>query len=323
MTRIREVCEVRTLTLGTRGSLLARTQSEHVRQAILATGAVDSVDVTVISTRGDRILDVPLAKVGGKGLFVKEIEEALLDGRIDFAVHSLKDMPVEQPEGLVFGAIPEREDPRDVLVFRAVSTVEALPNNPVIGTSSLRRAAQVRALVEGAKVVNLRGNVDTRIHKLHNQTDPALDGILLAAAGLKRLDKMTGLDAIALDPQRFLPAVGQGALAVECRSDDDFVLGCLRQIHHEETAAQVRAERAFLAGVEGSCQIPVAGHATLSGDTLTLDALISSLSGDRVVRGQHSGSVADAAMIGATLAQSLLERGGAELLAECLAEQSS
>jgi len=293
-------------------------QSEQVRQALLATGCVDEIEVQTITTRGDKILDVPLAKVGGKGLFVKEIEEALLDETIDFAVHSLKDMPVRLPDGLVFGATPEREDPGDLLVCREVSSLEDLPDAPVIGTSSLRRAAQIQRLVPGARVVSLRGNVDTRLEKLRTQVAPPLDAIILAAAGLNRLGKGALERAVHLDPHVFVPAVGQGALAIECRLGDREVLDCLGRIHHETTAVRISAERAFLEGVEGSCQIPVAAFALCNDGSVTLDALILSVDGAQVVRGQRTGPIEDASALGAELAASLLNQGGAEILRVCL-----
>jgi hydroxymethylbilane synthase len=259
---------MKSLVLGTRGSLLARTQSQWVADRLIETGQVDKVELKVISTRGDRIQNVALAKIGGKGLFVKEIEQALLDGDIDFAVHSLKDVPAEQPEGLKLASFPEREDSRDVLIIRSDLNDFQLSNDATIGTGSLRRCAQLRSRFPEMELIPIRGNVDTRLQKLEGPHEPPLDAIVLAMSGLKRVGRDVGLNLSALDPSEMVPAVGQGTLALECRENDDETLRLLRLINHVPTQYAVTAERAFLIEVEGSCQIPLGAHAVVNGDSL-------------------------------------------------------
>jgi len=255
------------LRLATRGSLLARTQSTHVATAIeQATGR--RVELIIVRTRGDAVTDRPLAEVGGKGLFTKEIEEALLDGGADLAVHSMKDMPTDQPDGLVFGAIPPREDPRDVLVGERLS---ALPAGAVVGTGSARRVAQLRAMRPDLELRGIRGNVDTRIAKVR---DGEYRAIVLAAAGLRRLGR-GGDIAEALDPVAFVPAVGQGALAVQARAEDREILDLLAAIHDPETALCVSAERAFLRAISGGCSVPAACHATLVAGAIVVRGLFA------------------------------------------------
>ncbi|TNE87467.1 MAG: hydroxymethylbilane synthase [Deltaproteobacteria bacterium] len=242
---------MRTLKLGTRGSLLARTQSGHVAEAITrATGI--PVELVIITTRGDKVQDRPLAEVGGKGLFTLELEQGLLDGSLDLAVHSMKDMPTDMPEGLIFGAIPKRVDPRDALVG---ATLDELSAGAVIGTGSARRAAQLRRLRPDLEIRGIRGNVPTRIAKL----EEGYDAVVLAAAGLARLDLLGEARELFAEDQ-FVPAVGQGALAVQCRADDAELLGWLARIHDEPTARAVEAERAFLQTVSGGCSVPAACH---------------------------------------------------------------
>lgn len=241
------------LRLATRGSQLARTQSQHVAHAITAsTGR--SVELVIVRTRGDAITDRPLAQVGGKGLFTKEIEDALLQGVADLAVHSMKDMPTDAPDGLVFGAVPSRVDPRDVLVG---ATLDDLPMGAVVGTGSARRVAQLRHLRPDLDIRGIRGNVDTRVRKVR---EGEYQAIVLAAAGLDRLGRRADI-AQALSPEQMLPAVGQGALAVQVRADDAETLEILRAIHDPETGVCVQAERAFLAAVAGGCSVPAACHA--------------------------------------------------------------
>lgn len=296
------------LRIGTRGSALALAQSGLVRDAIAARCGL-AAQLVPIRTSGDRIRDRPLADVGGKGLFVKEIEEALLAARIDCAVHSMKDMPASLPPGLEIGVIPPREDPRDVSVTRDGRALEDLPTGARVGTSSLRRAALVRALRPDLEVVPLRGNVDTRLRRLE---EGLVDCVLLAAAGLNRL----GLAPSGLrfcDPEVMVPAVGQGALAVETRASDTLT-SKLKVLDHAETRAAVTAERAFLQRVGGSCFTPLGAHATVCGDSLRLLAFIASPDGERMVRGEESGTTGEAAAIGARLADRLLKSGGSEIL---------
>ncbi len=303
------------LVIGSRGSALARTQSELIRDELLKTGLAEEIHIQIIKTLGDRIQDVPLSRVGGKGLFVKEIEQALLAGDIDIAVHSMKDMPIVQPEGLVIGAVPRREDARDVVVIPKGQ--EAIPPTPTFGTSSLRRSSQLLARFPGGRIEALRGNVDTRVRRLEESDE--LDAIVLAMAGLKRLGRVADLNLIPLSVEDMLPAVGQGALAIQCRSGDSRVLELLRHLHHEDSAACTTAERAFLKGVEGSCQVPVAAHATLDADgSLQLDALIARLDGSEVFRRTVSGAREDGEALGFQLASELLDGGGREVLKDCI-----
>lgn len=308
----------KTVTIATRGSRLALWQAEHVRSLLEKEHGV-VVELLVLKTTGDIILDVPLSKVGGKGLFVKEIEEALLDGRADLAVHSMKDVPMELPAGLVLGAVPERENPADLLISVKYASLEGLPQGAVVGTSSLRRQAQLLALRPDLKVVSLRGNVDTRMRKL---TEGEFDAIVMAAAGVNRL----GLRApfmIPLAPPAFLPAAGQGALGIEFRDDRPDMRELLGFLNHPETFVRVTAERAFLAGLEGGCQVPIAAHATLapaggSGPTgvLRLEGLVADVTGTRSIRKSVEGDPADARALGLRLARDVKESGGADILRE-------
>jgi hydroxymethylbilane synthase len=282
----------RPLRLATRGSQLALTQSGHVASAITAaTGR--AVELVVVRTRGDDVTDRPLAQVGGKGLFTKEIEEALLAGEADLAVHSMKDMPTEQPDGLVFGAIPVREDPRDVLVG---ARLDELPAGAVVGTGSARRVAQLAALRPDLDIQGIRGNVDTRIARVREGRYRA---IVLAAAGIHRLGR-AGDIAQALDPDQMLPAVGQGALAVQVRADASEVLALLAAIHDPVTARCVDAERAFLRAIAGGCSVPAACHATLRGDQITVHGLFAGPDGLR--RATRAGAAGRAVELGVEVA---------------------
>ncbi len=247
-----------TLRLGTRGSLLARTQSQQVADAVSAATGV-AVELVIIKTTGDRVTDRPLQEVGGKGLFTKEIEDALIDGRVDFAVHSMKDMPTDNPPELEIASIPQRVDPRDVLIGAKLSS---LPEGAVVGTGSVRRQLQLRALRPDLVLKGIRGNVDTRIAK---QQAGEYDAIVLAAAGLTRLGKQGEVTEF-LDVDAMIPAVGQGALALQCRRDDVVTKGYLDAVHHERSAICVAAERAFLEAVSGGCSAPAACHAVWDGD---------------------------------------------------------
>jgi hydroxymethylbilane synthase len=298
------------VTIGTRGSKLALWQANWVKDQLEKRHPGIRVALEIIKTKGDKILDVPLAKVGGKGLFVKEIEEALLDGRIDIAVHSMKDMPAEIPAGLCIGAVPERETPVDVLIAREGLNLQDMGPAPTIGTSSLRRAAQLRHIRPDVQIVPLRGNLDTRLRKL---VDENLDAIVLAAAGVKRLG-LAGRITEYLPPDVMLPAVGQGALCIETRITDPVITPFVSALNHATTRSAVLAERAFLARLEGGCQVPIAGHATLTGDRLSMTGLVADLQGQTMVRETLEGPAEQAETIGLDLAGKLLERGARTIL---------
>ncbi|MSS27751.1 hydroxymethylbilane synthase [Desulfovibrio sp. PG-178-WT-4] len=306
------------LVIATRGSRLALWQAEHVKSRLEAQDPELTVSLNVIKTRGDIILDVPLSKVGGKGLFVKEIEEALLDGRADLAVHSIKDVPMVLPEGLILGCVPSREACTDCFLSFNHADVDALPQGAHVGTSSLRRQAQLLALRPDLRISSLRGNVDTRLRKLR---DGDYDAIILASAGLNRL----GLSApymTPLDPERFLPAVGQGALGIECREDNYDLLVLLAGLEDRATRVCVDAERGFLAGLEGGCQVPIAGHARLvDEENVSLEGLVAEVDGSLILRGAKSGNAADARALGLDLARELLDRGGRAILAKLYQQQ--
>ncbi len=263
-----------------------------------------------IQTSGDKILDVPLAKIGGKGLFVKEIEEALLAGEIDLAVHSMKDVPAEMPAGLDIVCVPSREDARDALISRDGRRFKDLPPGAVIGTASLRRQAQLLSLRPDLRISMLRGNLDTRLRKLK---EGDFDAIVLAAAGLHRL-AWAGEITEYLDPIVSLPAIGQGALGIQGRGDDSFVRSILEPLNDPVTRTAVTAERAFLHRLEGGCQVPIAAHATVSDGQVRLDGLVASVDGKTIIRDQIQGTNENAFAIGIQLAERLLERGGDRIL---------
>ena len=301
-----------TLVIGTRGSQLALWQAEWVQGQLKNLAPDLSVVLKRIQTSGDKIQDVPLAKVGGKGLFVKEIEEALLRKDIDLAVHSMKDLPAVLPNGLTIICIPEREDPRDALLTRDGKNLDALPLGAQVGTSSLRRQAQLLHARTDLQIEMLRGNVDTRLRKLQENQ---FDAIVLAASGLKRLGWETHIsECLPLDVS--LPAIGQGALGIEGREDDGFVRDLVARLEHYPTRITVMAERALLKRLEGGCQVPIAGHAVLQGENLTLDGLVASLDGKRYVRCSLSGSLSEAESIGTHVAEELLGRGAQPILQE-------
>ena len=304
--------EGRELRIGTRGSVLALWQAEWVRAQLREIHNELTVELVTIKTTGDKILDVPLAQVGGKGLFVKEIEEALLDGKADLAVHSVKDMPAELPKGLQLSVMPAREDPRDVLVSRNGFTLDQLPPRARIGTSSLRRSAQLLNLRPDLRIETMRGNVDTRLRKLEIE---GFDAIVLAAAGLKRME-LTHVITEYLEPDRMLPAVGQGALGIETRVDDSYANDVVVGLAHKQTMLAVSAERAFLKRLEGGCQVPIGAHATVDGDEITLEGMVADLVGRRMVRRELQGSIGDAEPLGKQLAEDILAAGGDEILAE-------
>ncbi len=345
----------RTLVIGTRGSALAIWQAEHVADRLSGAWPGLKVRLERIRTTGDKILDVPLAAVGGKALFVKEIEEALLDGRVDLAVHSLKDVPAELPAGLTIGATPEREDPSDVLICRTAARFADLPRGARVGTSSLRRQAQLLHLRPDLEVIGLRGNLDTRIRKLDSE---GLDAIVLAHAGVKRL----GLGRVVTEvfgPDMMLPAVGQGVLAIESREpirepraesregqgdqgemaeghaggghdhdheqdhgwlSDVAVTDIVAVLDHRETGIAMRAERAFLRRLGGGCQVPIAALARIEGDNIRVSGLVATVDGRTVIRGESHARCDSAEAIGAALADDLLARGGAAILARIAGE---
>ena len=302
----------RDLVIGTRGSALAVAQGEAVAAALRRARPGLSVRLERIRTAGDQMANVPLGPAGGKGLFVKEIEEALLQGRIDLAVHSLKDVPAELPAGLTLAAFPQREDPRDVLVSRTGVALDALPQGAAVGTGSLRRQAQLLALRPDLKVVPIRGNVETRLRKLDAGE---VDAIILAAAGLRRLALEARITAF-LPPEQMVPAIGQGALALEVQERDleGMVGAAVRALDDAETRAAVLAERAFLRRLGGDCQTPVAAHAVVVSGRMTLRGIVASWDGARMVRGETSGEQADSEALGAALAADLLARGARAIL---------
>ena len=296
--------------LGTRASKLALQQSEWFQSRIHAVAPDVRVTLRKIQTSGDKIVDVPLAKIGGKGLFVKEIEEALLAGEIDLAVHSMKDVPAQLPDGLDILCVPPREDARDALISREGRAFKDLPQGATVGTASLRRQAQLLNARPDLRIEMLRGNLDTRLRKLK---EGQFDAIVLAAAGLHRLAWAQEITEY-LDPLLSLPAIGQGALGIEGRSDDQFVRSLLERLNDRATATAVTAERAFLARLEGGCQVPIAAYATLSNGQLLMDGLVAGVDGKTVLRDRVQGSDQEAYTLGVQLAERLLARGGDKIL---------
>jgi hydroxymethylbilane synthase len=306
-----KVCHERsTVVLGTRGSKLAVQQSEWVQAQLHAMAPHVTVTLRKIQTSGDRILDVPLAQIGGKGLFVKEIEEALLSGEIDLAVHSMKDVPTELPEKLAILCVPPREDPRDALISRDGWSFVDLPRGARIGTSSLRRQSQLLHARPDLTIVMLRGNLDTRLKKLR---EGQFDAIVLAAAGLRRLAWAHEITEY-LAPQISLPAIGQGALGIEGRRDDHVIHALLAELNHAPTKTAVLAERALLHRLQGGCQVPIAAHATLTGRQVMLEGLVSSVDGKELIRDTVIGAIEDPESVGVQLAERLLARGGDKIL---------
>ncbi|KAF0146109.1 MAG: hydroxymethylbilane synthase [Nitrospirae bacterium] len=321
------------VVIGTRGSKLALWQAEWVKSELIKLNPDLTIELNKIKTTGDKILDVPLAKVGGKGLFVKEIEEALLRGEADLAVHSMKDVPTDFPKGLYLAVICKREDPRDAFITagvrgqgsgvseRKIKKFKDLPQGATVGTSSLRRSSQLLSIRPDLKISQLRGNLDTRLRKLD---EGQFDAIILAAAGVKRLgwaDRITE----TIEPSISLPAIGQGAVGIECRIDDEFINKLIAPLNHNETSVCVRAERACLKKLEGGCQVPIAAHAKLgirgqgSGknpELLIIDGLVGSVSGDRIIKSHVEGNPKDAESLGLKLAEDLLSKGAKEILDE-------
>ncbi len=298
--------------IGTRGSKLALWQANWVKSALNKKFPRQSIDLVTIKTRGDKILDVPLAKVGGKGLFVKEIEQALIERRIDIAVHSMKDMPAEIPQGLCIGAIPEREVPQDVWVSRKGVRFSELGRGTVVGTSSVRRAAQLRYARPDILIQPLRGNLDTRLKKLHTEN---LDAIVLAAAGVKRLNLEKQITEY-LDTDIMLPAVGQGALCIETRVQDSKIEPLVAALNHESSRAVVLGERAFLKRLQGSCQVPIAGYGQIDGNAFKLTGLVADIDGSRMIKASLSGPADATEAVGILLAEQLLAEGASEILAK-------
>ncbi|WP_324002585.1 hydroxymethylbilane synthase [Aeromonas dhakensis] len=302
----------RTLKIATRKSPLAMWQANFVKDRLEALYPELQVELVPMSTQGDKILDTPLAKVGGKGLFVKELETAMLEGRADIAVHSMKDVPVEFPEGLGLHTICEREDPRDAFVSNRFTAIDELPQGAVVGTSSLRRQCQLRAARPDLVIRDLRGNVNTRLAKLDAGE---YDAIILAAAGLKRLEMAHRITAF-IEPEQSLPANGQGAVGIECRLDDHELHALLAPLEHSETRIRVLTERAMNRALQGGCQVPIGAYALVEGEEVWLRGLVGSPDGSRVIRDEIRGPLADGEALGHTLAQRLLADGADAILAE-------
>lgn len=302
------------LIIGTRQSLLALWQSNHIASLLRKQYPDCQVTLKKIVTKGDRILDVPLAQIGGKGLFTKEIETELLDGIVDLAVHSLKDMPTVLPEGLCLTAITTRANVGDAFVSNKYASFSELPQGAVLGTSSLRRKAQLLAVRPDLKIVDLRGNVDTRLRKLD---EGQMDAIILAAAGLERLGHADRIREI-IPTTVCLPAVGQGALAIECRSDNKEVRDMLAFLNDLPTKQATDAERAFLGLIEGGCQVPIGVHAEVENNNVKIEAVIASLDGSKVLRNNITGPAVNAADLGRKLGQKMLAEGGEQILADIL-----
>lgn len=298
------------LVIGTRGSKLALWQSEYIKAKVEEITGL-AVSLKIIKTTGDKILDVPLAKVGGKGLFTKEIEVELVAGTVDLAVHSMKDVPTELPEGLYIGAMPERVDPRDAMVSGAGYNLETLPKGALLGTSSLRRRSQVLALRSDLEIVDVRGNLDTRMRKAETGE---LDAVILASAGITRIgwaDRITHY----IPTSQMVSAVGQGAIGIEIREDDEFMRHVCEQIGHPETMECVTSERIVMSRLEGGCQVPIGAYARVEGDKLVMDALVGSVDGTLIVRDYYEGTLGDPIGLGELAVEGLLAMGAHDILA--------
>lgn len=300
------------IRIATRKSPLALWQAEFVKAELLKLHPGLQVELVKMVTQGDKILDTPLAKVGGKGLFVKELEVGMLEGEADIAVHSMKDVPVEFPEGLHLAVICEREDPRDAFVSNNYNSIDELPKGAKVGTSSMRRECQLRANRPDLEILSLRGNVNTRLKKLD---DGEYDAIILASAGLKRLGFESRIKH-SIDPLVSLPAIGQGAVGIECRSNDKRINNLIAPLNHEETSIRVRAERAMNSRLEGGCQVPIGGYAVIEHGVILLRGLVGKPDGTQIIRGDISGKPEDAEELGTVLADDLLSRGAKEILQE-------
>ena len=296
--------------IATRRSPLAMWQAEYVRDRLLENHPGLEVEFVKMVTQGDKILDTPLAKVGGKGLFVKELEVGMLAGEADIAVHSMKDVPMDFPEGLHLAVVCPREDPRDAFVSNNYPTLESLPQGARVGTSSMRRTCQLRELRPDLEILDLRGNVNSRLQKLD---EGQYDAIILAAAGLIRLEFQSRI-AQFIEPEVSLPAVGQGAVGIECRIGDERIHRLLECLSDEETTIRIRAERAFNHRLEGGCQVPIAGYSLLEGDEIWMRGLVGRPDGSLMVRGEVRGPITQANSLGVQLADDLLSRGAAEIL---------
>jgi hydroxymethylbilane synthase len=306
----------KTIRIATRKSPLAMWQAEHVAAALKQIHANLEVELLGMSTQGDKILDTPLAKIGGKGLFIKELEQGMLEGRADIAVHSMKDVPVELPDGLHLAVIMQREDPRDAFVSNDYANYNELPEGVRVGTSSLRRQCQLLEARPDLQIRTLRGNVNTRLRKLDEGEYAA---IILASAGLIRLGFGSRIRA-KIGPEISLPAIGQGAVGIECRADDDEINKLIAPLHDEQTACCVRAERAMNQRLNGGCQVPIAGYAMLESGHLWLRGLVGEPDGSRIIRGEVEGACDEAEPMGTGLAERLLEWGADEILATLYAE---
>lgn len=300
------------LRIATRESALAMWQANYVKDKLEQAHPNLTVKLVPMTTKGDQILDTPLAKIGGKALFVKELEVAMLEDRADIAVHSMKDVPVDFPDGLMLYTICEREDPRDAFVSNTVTDFESLPTGAVVGTSSLRRQCQIKALRPDIKIKDLRGNVNTRLRKLD---EGEYDAIILASAGLIRLGMIERIKQY-LPVEFILPANGQGAVGIECRVDDTQVQQWLSVLEHSETRFRVTAERAMNRALQGGCQVPIGAYAEVIDNELLLKGLVGSLDGDSIIEGEISGPCADAEKLGEILANELLEKGADKILTE-------
>ena len=310
------------VVIGTRGSKLALWQAEWIKSELQRLHPALDIELNKIKTTGDKILDVPLAQVGGKGLFVKEIEEAMLRNEADIAVHSMKDVPTEFPEGLHLAVICKREDPKDALIISEKLRVKSkkgmksllyhLPQGIRIGTSSLRRSCQLLSIRPDLKIRQLRGNLDTRLRKLD---EGGFDAVVLAAAGIKRLGLSARITEI-LPFEISLPAIGQGAIGIECRVHDEFIYDLIAPLNHPSTSVCVKAERAFLRRLDGGCQVPIAAHARLEDSSLIIDGLVGSINGDRIIRSHIEGKPEQAEQLGVLLAEDVLSRGAKEILDE-------
>ncbi|KON47368.1 hydroxymethylbilane synthase [Mariprofundus ferrooxydans] len=305
------------IRIATRRSPLALWQAEYIAAELEKMSPDVTTELVKIVTRGDKILDVPLAKVGGKGLFTKEIDEALFDGRADVAVHSMKDVPTQLPEGTSIRALPERADPRDAAATITGGGLDTLPEGATIGTSSLRRVAQLQARFPTFKFVSVRGNIQTRLSKMGQE----VDAIILAAAGIRRMGMEDQMHEF-IDTEMLLPAVAQGTLGIQTRNDDDVVNALVDRLNHADTVDRTRAERAFLARLEGGCQVPIAAFATLDGDQLTLKGLVGSVDGKIVIRREIVGLRRDGAAMGIALADEILDAGARPILEALYAEGS-
>lgn len=301
---------IQTVRIATRKSPLALWQAEHVAMRLRTLNPGLVVELITMMTQGDKILDTPLAKIGGKGLFVKELEQGMLNGLADIAVHSMKDVPMELPDGLHIGAILSREDPRDAFVSDRFECLDQLPLNARIGTSSLRRQCQIKRIFPDCEIIALRGNVGTRLEKL--KTDN-LDAIILASAGLKRLELAHRITR-TIEPEICLPAVGQGAIGIECRVDDILINNLIKPLADDSTTLCVEAERSFNKRLNGGCQVPIAGYAELTDDTLRLRGLVGSPDGIKLLVGEVEKSINDTKDIGTSLADELLKKGAAKIL---------